>query len=542
MKNSSSEVEANSQPQNLQEIEKLLVAALEERAKKLPYDALFDKTEPEAFVDNKQIETLHGDNWHIVFGRRGAGKTTMLSNYAKQVTSSNSNQASIELSVDNFKPVIIDADQISAEIVAIVYFRQFLAKIADHLSKVISERNDNSKFFRLFKSLHGQNGAIDRIVRDIKEKIESTQPLFFPEKVNRQVDTETHSERDLGGSIGGKLEPVKLQVGGEGSWKISNKNKRVEKLLIAEKLIATIHDFYYIKELLLQLLQQLNLKTLVVIIDEWSALDVSARTGVQEQFASLLKRVFGTDSSFRIKIGSVRHQTKLFDEETKVGLELDDDIYRVDLDDIYNNSKYGGAEFFKELIYKHLSYCAPPLKRLGEDDKAAAHELINCLFLDVEAFETLISGAGRLPRDFLVLFDSLARKGFSINKKWNINDVRDIILENFYDNKPFDLKIHDIDKIYHKMIKMIKLNKSRLLLVPKESRSSLKIAIAEMYHNRLIHYVESNSIPADLRSKFDFYNIDLGIFYDAIKALKIGEKNWEAEACIIKGDEFAPAN
>jgi hypothetical protein len=46
---------------------------------------------------------------------------------------------------------------------------------------------------------------------------------------------------------------------------------------------------------------------------------------------------------------------------------------------------------------------------------------------------------------------------------------------------------------------------------------TLDLLIADFYHLRLIHDVRAALIPANLRPRFDFYNVDLGIVFDTIR-------------------------
>src|SRR6185295_10992272 len=75
-------------------------------------------------------------------------------------------------------------------------------------------------------------------------------------------------------------------------------------------------------------------------------------------------------------------------------------------------------------------------KILGRTYLRPIDTFITHIFKDRSDFEMLISGAGGLPRDFIEMLDSLAkRKDYSVAKRWGRQDVQDTIRVHYTSNK-----------------------------------------------------------------------------------------------------------
>jgi hypothetical protein len=273
---------------------------------------------------------------------------------------------------------------------------------------------------------------------------------------------------------------------------------------------------------------ELNATDFLSVIDN-ATLDRSATRNIQPFFAELLKKVFWNNERFVVKIGAVRNQTKL---STKVrnsgpiGLELGADIFELNLDEVYTNPAMNKTKFYEELIFKHLSYCNPDLNefRQAEDVDFYGTRLIRpmetfitYIFKSRQEFETLIGGAGGLPRDFVEIFDSLARaRDFSVSPAWNMREVKSSIREHCVKNKQSDIRDdRDVFGVFAKIIALVQSNNSRIILVGRNSSRKLLNIVGEFYHKRLLHDIPVLSVPVLIRPRYYMYSVDLGLLYDA---------------------------
>jgi hypothetical protein len=288
-------------------------------------------------------------------------------------------------------------------------------------------------------------------------------------------------------------------------------------------------NYFKTREIMVMILDALRISQLVIIIDEWSELDRSATRNIQPLFAELLKKVFWNNKRFVLKIGAVRNQTRLNAKSRAtgpIGLELGADIFELNLDEVYTNPALNKTRFYEELIFKHLAYCNPDLKDFCHNEELDFYgtrltrpvdTFITYLFKSRQEFETLIDGAGGLPRDFVEIFDSLARsREFSVLPTWNMKEVRSSIREHCVKNKqadiPDDRSVYDV---FAKIVALIQSNNSRIILVGRNSSRKLLNIVGEFYHRRLLHDVPLLSVPVLIRPKYHMYSADLGLLYDA---------------------------
>ena len=510
--------------------------ALERRPKMLPLRATLDSINVNVFADNKQLQQIDNSNWQVLFGRRGAGKTTLLATYANYIANhqDKSARASIELNVTDFISVLDNGDLDAASDIEIaqIYFADFLEKICMHLFKVFSEGNERSKFFRLFQA-SDKKGYIQDLILTLVDSTRTPTPTDIGGK--RQAMRKRMSRNaqghsfDSGVALSGNVSEtmgglaIKASLGG------ARKNEQTKEQQVEDLVGLTNFKFNYFKtrEIMVTILEALQITQLFIVIDEWSELDRSATRNIQPLFAELLKKVFWNNERFVLKIGAVRNQTKLntkLKSNGPIGLELGADIFELNLDDVY--ATLDKTKFYEELIFKHLAYCNPDLNDFRAKEEADFYgtrltrpleTFITYIFKSRREFETLIEGAGGLPRDFVEIFDALARtRDFSVHPTWNMKEVKTSIREHCVRNKQADIPDdRDVYDVFAKLIALIQANNSRIILVGRNSSRKLLTIVGDFYHKRLLHDVPLMSVPVLIRPRYHMYSADLGLLYDA---------------------------
>ncbi len=512
--------------------------ALEKRPKLLPLRATLDSINVKVFADNKQLQQIDNSNWQVLFGRRGAGKTTLLATYANYIARQfdTSTRASIELNVTEFLSVINNADLelASDSEIAQIYFADFLERICMYLFDVFSEGNERSKFFKLFQTSE-KKGYIQDLVLSLVESTRTPVPTEIGGKrqaTRKQTSRSCIDRSKRGGlSLNSALNEKGASLDVKATIDATRKDESKKETQADESVGLTNFKFNYFKtrEIMMGILDALNISQLFIVIDEWSELDRSATRDIQPFFAELLKKVFWNNKRFVIKIGAVRNQTKL---NTKVknsgpiGLELGADIFELNLDEVYTNPAMNKTKFYEELIFKHLSYCNPDLNefRQAEDVDFYGTRLIRpietfitYIFKSRKEFETLIEGAGGLPREFVEIFDALARaRDFSVSPAWNMKEIKSSIREHCVKNKQSDIRDdREVFGVFAKIIALVQSNNSRIILVGRNSSRKLLNIVGEFYHKRLLHDVPVLSVPVLIRPRYHMYSVDLGLLYDA---------------------------
>jgi hypothetical protein len=512
--------------------------ALERRPKMLPLRATFDSINVRVFADNKQLQQIDNSNWQVIFGRRGAGKTTLLATYANYISQNydRSTRASIELNVTDFLSVInreeIDCNS-DAE-TAQIYFADFLEKICMTLFDVFTGGDQDSKFFKLFLA-SGKREHIQDLVVALVDSTKSPVATVIGGKHQavRKETSRTSADRSTKGGASFETGFAQKVVNLGGKVEFSHvRQKEQRKVMEADDSVGLMNfkfNYFKTREIIVSLLDALNINQLYIIIDEWAELDRSASGNVQPYFAELLKKVFWNNDRFVLKIGAVRNQSKLstkLKEAGQVGLELGADIFELNLDEVYSNRALDKAAFYEELVFKHLSYCNPDLNAFRQAEETGFYgarlirpvdTFIDYIFKSRKEFNTLIEGAGGLPRDFVEIFDSLARRrDFSVSPPWSMPEVKLVIHEHCVKNKQSEIgDENEAYDVFEKLIRMIQGNRSRIVLVHRNSDSDLLRIIGHFYHKRLLHDVPMLEVPVLIRPKYHMYSADLGLLYDA---------------------------
>jgi energy-coupling factor transporter ATP-binding protein EcfA2 len=541
----------------VRDVPKAISTALERRPKLLGLTASF-KINRQIFADNKQLNKIDSPDWQVVFGRRGAGKTTLLATYARYLTESNPTEhASIELNVPDFTALIQStaSNSIPDLEVAQIYFSDFMKFISRHLLNVFLTANQDSKFYRIFSSSDKKQLIQDLVIR-IHESTAEQEPSMIggKRKYKRKRSSEERNEGADSASLGLNVSlstslPPRATAKAGFDLKSANSQKSIDRMDEASGLTNYKFDYAKTRTLIEELLDALEIKRLYLFIDEWSELDRSAKTRIQPYFAELIKRVFWKNSKFVIKVGAIRNQTRFNLTARKsgiIGLELSADIFELNLDDVYSRHELNKIKFYEELIFRHLSFCNPDLMAFQREDEISSYgtpygkpvdTFIDYIFKSKEVFSTLITGAGALPRDFIDMFDSIARsKDFSVVPPWTMLDVKQAVRDHFVKNKQpgIDLSGHTLE-ICYEIMGLVKSTGSRLIVVPKNASGETLLSIADLYHRRFLHDVSSNDIPAMLRSRFHFYYADLGLQLDVSRE-KIEEASYR-DAHPLTGNE-----
>lgn len=540
---------------SVRDAESAISKALQIRKQKLGLTASF-KTDRRVFADNRQLTKIDTPDWQIVFGRRGAGKTMLLATYANYITSTNSKKsASIEINAPEFTSIIESSGKkIKDSEVAQIFFADFMRLISDHLFKVFTTGNEESKFWRFYE-ISKKRRYIDDLVTEIKSSTMSAVPSAIGGRTRTTRKRKEESTRkdeakvNLFAGLDASSDGVKAELKAGGGFDAEDLWQ--EKLTTEEIIGLNNYKFDYAKtrRLIEELLDALGFEKLYIFIDEWSELDRTASTNIQPYFAELLKRVFWKNPKFVIKIGAIRNQTRLLGsgENGSFGLEIAADIFEISLDSAYSDGEIKKVRFFEELVFRHLCFCNAELIYFQTHVEETAYgtivgrpidTFITFIFKSHEVFATLITGAGGLPRDFIEMFDAIAEaKRFSVESRWNVKDVKSAIWEHYIKNKHSTLEESEgLQDLCTKIMVLVKRNDSRLFLVRKSSKKEDLNSIAMLYHRRLIHDVAIADIPPLLRSYFHFFYADLGLHYDVSKEV-YERQTVHDEICPLNGDE-----
>jgi hypothetical protein len=536
--------------------------ALEKRPRLLPLRASFDSIDVSVFADNKQLQKIDNTNWQIIFGRRGSGKTTLLGAYSKYVTKAvaNNKHATIELVANDFISVIKDSsgDRLNDIEYAQVFFADFMRKIAKHLFDVFATENKRSKFYHRFH-VSEKKKYIEALVSQIHSSTEASTPIMFSGKRETTATNTVREEQTLSSnvafdmSVGVSAEAPVPSAGIKfGAGMASGRaDKSGTETVDVKSLDNYKFDYAKTRDLIRELLEVLDLERLFIVLDEWSELDRSASTNIQPYFAELLKRVFWNQERFVLKIGAVRNQTKTFlndAENPRIGLALGEDIFELSLDNLYSNpNELNKVNFYEELLFKHLRYCNAALSVFddksnrdfyGSPEVKPIDTFVTYIFKSTRELSTLVRGAGGLPRDFIEMFDTIARdRNFNTKEPWGMKDVQHCVREHFIKTKQKNIGSDNTrNRLLARIVGKIKETGSRLIIIPRSASKDFLNQIGEFYHSRMLHDVSHLDVPTLLRGQYDLYYADLGLMLD-VHRNRLGENYDTQDHFPLEGSE-----
>ena len=476
------------------------------------------------FVDNGQLEPLKGPDWRVIIGRRGTGKTFLLKVFGSQ--------ADVEFQTNGVLSIYVSAQDclvspvgrtVHDDVRALAYFQTFMEHVTDRLTAHIDR-------------ILGSPGLVDRILGKASRKKEQLEELMLqilqlvqegrPIAAFNEGEWTSASEVEIlnqecrqaatNASLSNKNAALGVSAGAATSVKSSVAAREQRK-----RIHIPTPRYALVRDRMIKLLDCLGADHLDILIDEWSALDPTASTSIQPEFAELLKRTFHGDQRFSIKIATNRYQTRFSNRQAGAdmrGLELGADIFGATNLDHANFDHESRRLFFLRLLFRRLSFCEPELQifdagRTGTPNDA----FLRSIFRTERAFDELVRAAEGIPREFLIILNDLAsRRGFSVDPLWEVEDVQRCIRERSVSNKDDMVDYSsEADQLLSRCIKdVVTRTGSRLFLVRCEDTDCIRSALEELLEKRLVHEVPGSRCPAAIRDRYDAFSIDYGLWLD----------------------------
>ncbi|MCC3862047.1 hypothetical protein [Pseudemcibacter aquimaris] len=425
------------------------------------------------FVDPKNFKKkLLSKQNHVVFGRRGAGKSSLVSSINDQ-----KKYAFIYINLEDYKDISFPN--------IILYV---LKTLIEQLIKVSREErplykcNFKASIFRRH---------LNQVLKDINLEIQK------PDFQETDLKERNLSENGGAGEISGK----------HASASLTGKKLR-------EKETSTSVSYYKIENLKLTINKYQKVcndyskandgQFIFLILDDFYFL----KRNTQAYFVDFFHRI-SKGTSLYLKVATIKHRSTLYvqEDDSYIGTELGHDIYDIDLD--YTLDKFDDLQVFMKFLLEHSI------------EKSGALGLkINEIFAG-DSFKQLCLASGGVPRDFLSLFVKLIQskpEGEKINKiqvtDEAISSIRKkmegIGKDSEEDANLLEKYLQEIKTfVYHD-------NRTNVFLVSKEDLENIREfrqALKELVDLRLIHIIHINTscAPSDGK-RYEAYMIDVGLY------------------------------
>ena len=409
------------------------------------------------YIDPKGYEsTLEAKQNYVVYGRRGAGKSSLLKTLDSKYFYIS------RINIEDYKDIS---------------FPNILIKILiEFYSQSIQTIEEDFRFWQ-FK----RKGIAKRLKTKINNEItDLSAKLTIADNAEKKIRQKKKSKDSAkaGASVGDVGLSAKIQ---DESQLETEETKNYDKLSDL-KLHLDKH-----KKTVKEITEFASTKPVYLILDDLYFMTKDLQPLIVDYLHRLTK---GND--FYLKIGTIKHRSKLYsqNEGKYVGMEHNADIYSIDLDytlDKWNELKQFMQDLIREAIQS--SKC-----HLDFDDLMS--------IFNANSFNQLCMASGGVPRDFLVLLTKCLDLLNDNKNSITVTDVRDIAITNYKDKVKSlsrdSTTESEILEMYIQYIveKIYKEKRTNIFLIDNihlENNLQVKQAIRELIDLRFLHLVDNNT-------------------------------------------------
>ncbi|AUC16700.1 hypothetical protein BTO06_16780 [Tenacibaculum sp. SZ-18] len=433
-----------------------------------------DKVSGIKFIDPRNFKSkIQGKQNYVVFGRRGAGKSTLL----KTLISQREN-FSIYVNLEDYKDIT---------------FPNIIIKVLVRFFEGSIKKLDKDISFWQFKKWKGKirlKKNLKKLVVYLNKKIAS------PDSIDERRKYKT-TQQDAG-NISGKALDIGVALSSSESAESEIEHQwKIDKLNELKTSIDNIKD-------LIQGISELTDKQIILVLDDFYFIPKTIQPYLIDYFHRLSK-----SNDFYLKVGTVKHRTNLYKQsrESYIGMELNADVYDIDLD--YTLDKWNELKrFMRDLLESAIS-------------SSQAKVNINDIFNE-QGFDQLCIASGGVPRDFLVLFIKCCSTLNESSNRINVPNVREVAIEN-YTNKKNALEKDSLEEtnILENIMSFIRdkvftEKRTNVFLIENgslEQNVSVKTIIKELIDLRFVHIIDNNTSAAPSDGKrYSAYLLDVSLY------------------------------
>ena len=420
------------------------------------------------------VDRLKINQNHIVFGRRGSGKSLLLKSLRKI-----DGVECISINLEDFKDISFPN--------SIIQVQKALIK---QLLPSVSAKYPWHSLNRLRKTTP--------LKRRLKNQIKSLDHhLSHPDEYDQGVKEKK--------SFKGVAKAARKAFGGqvEGSIEAAKETELTKQIKI-DKLDILKNDLSNIKELFADVSEHIG-KNIFLILDDFYFI----RKNEQPYFLDFFHRV-SKNIPLYLKVATIQHRSKLYiQDESYIGIELPHDAQSVYLD--YSLQDFDRLVKFMKDLLEHVN------------DKVGVKIDYSSLITE-NAFRFLCLASGGVPRDFFSLLISL-ESTFGGDRSISKPNVIEKAIENVK-NKMESLKKDAFDEefllghylqiIRAEIIDGKRWNAFLLSNTDVQKYPQINQAIRELVDMRFIHLVSPNTSASNSDgTRYSAYMLDIGLFPNA---------------------------
>ena len=503
------------------------------KSEKLPNNSYYP-----LFVGDDLIEQMLSPENHLIWGRRGTGKTHLLKAFVQRVNQDNSlNSIAYFISCDTIKcetpkALSFEDDRQRMRYFAHETFKSFMISIIDQIIDSYKEYLANKSFFYSKGTAEKKtflskiDGCLDKLLdvsingkaRTVKQEGQKTTNKITKTTKNGKINLGMNSGKFTMGNFLSNLFSFEKEYGKQ--FDTSSAEELPEKIIYE-------YRFSDISACLDMFIKTMELETLYICIDELWLIDDKNEISFQPLFLEYLKEVFFSLNNTSIKIASIRETTNINSKvsmSNSYGLQSGHDIIELaDLDSMYFDSNMLRSKF-SEILAARVNYFihyyqAPHAPYTDKDYKFESEYIIDIVFKDVRHFNTLLELTHGIPRNFLYIIRLCLN---AINFKLTHNFlhcylISEAVVSVYINDRRSNMPMNK-ESAYSIISEYAKNNKSCFFLVTTEHYKRVKIEINNLISTEIIHRIPSSLTPIAIMNYFKAFFIDAGKYLFSLKS------------------------
>lgn len=474
----------------------------------------------DSFVDIGPLFSLlsNPDN-QIIFGRRGTGKTHVLTYLSSELSARGLLTAQLDMrTVGSTGGIYSDQNIPLAERATRLLVDTLIAihnQVLEHVL-VDTEALDLSKLGPLLDSFIE---AATEITVEGNVEQESIQSATNAHTSSSELAFSAAATPSFSGTLGGSVSAN------------SSDSKRV-RTTGAERLRV---QFGRLSRELQRLVNELPSKRLWIVLDEWSEIPLD----LQPYLADLFRRSVMPVRGVTVKIAAIEQRCNFrIDDESigHIGIEIGADAAAsISLDEflVFDNNPDQATQFFAELLFRHVVSLAKSEGDIAPPENSA--EFTSTLFTQVTALEEFTRSSEGVPRDAINIIGLAAQK--TPNAPISVQDIRGAARTWYTRAKQQAISTRpEAQRLLNWIIdEVIKHRQARAFLLEVGVRDDL---IDFLYDARVLHVIRQGVSSQDHAGRrFNVYALDYGCYVDLINTSKAPQGLFSAET-IDGNDSF----
>lgn len=465
------------------------VSNIKPRSERQPDVSVLQRT----YVETGVFPQLNNTNNQILYGRRGTGKSHIL-RILEIEAAGRIRSAPLYIDIRTIGSAhLMTDDSMPLTVRCVSVFKDILSLIQSQLLEIVTDPS------------HDGSGLEE--VSELADVILST-VVSISEAAIEETRQDTSGTSDKLALTISRSPSISAEAGGTGQHASGNTVKYTE--IYRDTIV-----FAEVGKFLDRALEAMNIDSLFILIDEWTAIPPD----VQPYVAEFIKRTLFPCRRIVVKIASLEYRSNFTisaDRGNPTGFELGSDISaNLDLDDyyVYDRNPTKVVDTFLELLYKHVESELPSgkMEEMGIGNPVSLRAK---LFTEPSTFIELVRAGEGVVRDFLGIFSSAYfRAQRSGRQKINRLSVEEAARDWFETDKSTTLS-QELRRALNRIVTEVIGNRQTTMFMLAREHSDNR-TVQSLFDQRLIHLISRGySDKENPGLRYNIYSLDYGTYVD----------------------------